>query len=118
MGKGVLNEVYKAVAIPQMSAQEAVEASRAKRAVSGPKDHLVCFYSSYYGGIVKDPSVMSMPLDDHMVGRGHGMFDTGGFKDGRFYRLQVRDDTFHSAAARLVVSSADHDGGGGVTALR
>ena len=23
-----------------------------------------------------------MPVDDHMVSRGHGMFDTGGFSSG------------------------------------
>ena len=34
------------------------------------------FYSSQLGGIVTDPVLMVLPFDDHMVHRGHGIFDT------------------------------------------
>ena len=34
------------------------------------------FYSSQLGGIVTDPALMVIPFDDHMVHRGHGIFDT------------------------------------------
>ena len=37
-----------------------------------------CFYSSQLGGIVTDPALMVLPFDDHMVHRGHGIFDTAG----------------------------------------
>ena len=33
------------------------------------------FYSSWFGGIVKDPSMMLLPIDDHMVHRGDGVFE-------------------------------------------
>ncbi len=33
------------------------------------------FYSSWYGGIVKDPHWMLLPIDDHMVHRGDGVFE-------------------------------------------
>lgn len=33
-------------------------------------------YSSVVGGITTDPAGMVLPLDDHMVHRGHGVFDT------------------------------------------
>lgn len=33
-------------------------------------------YSSVFGGITLDPALMVIPLDDHMVHRGHGVFDT------------------------------------------
>ncbi|PQQ12414.1 D-amino-acid transaminase chloroplastic [Prunus yedoensis var. nudiflora] len=33
-------------------------------------------YSSTYGGIILDPALMVIPIDDHMVHRGHGVFDT------------------------------------------
>ena len=70
MGKSVLANVASAMVtnIPTLTAEQAIEASRVKREAAGPKPHLVCFYSSYYGGIVTDPAVMSLPLDDHMVG--------------------------------------------------
>lgn len=39
-------------------------------------------YSSVYGGIVLDPAMMVIPIDDHMVHRGHGVFDTTIIFDG------------------------------------
>lgn len=33
------------------------------------------FYSSWFGGIVKDPRLMLLPIDDHMVHRGDGVFE-------------------------------------------
>ena len=33
-------------------------------------------YSSVFGGIVLDSAMMVIPIDDHMVHRGHGVFDT------------------------------------------
>ena len=39
-------------------------------------------YSSVVGGIILDPSMMVIPIDDHMVHRGHGVFDTATISDG------------------------------------
>jgi 4-amino-4-deoxychorismate lyase len=39
-------------------------------------------YSSVYGGIILDPAMMVIPMDDHMVHRGHGVFDTAIILDG------------------------------------
>lgn len=39
-------------------------------------------YSSVFGGIVTDPAAMFVPMDDHMVHRGHGVFDTAAIMDG------------------------------------
>ena len=44
-------------------------------------------YSSVLGGIVTDPSLMVLPLDDHMVHRGHAVFDTAAIVDGMLYQL-------------------------------
>lgn len=33
-------------------------------------------YSSFFDGITLDPALMMIPIDDHMVHRGHGVFDT------------------------------------------
>ena len=46
------------------------------------------FYSSQLGGIVTDPALMVIPFDDHMVHRGHGIFDTAGLVDGKIYDLK------------------------------
>lgn len=39
-------------------------------------------YSSVFGGITTDPAAMVIPIDDHMVHRGHGVFDTAAIMDG------------------------------------
>lgn len=39
-------------------------------------------YSSVLGGIITDPAAMLIPMDDHMVHRGHGVFDTAAIIDG------------------------------------
>jgi 4-amino-4-deoxychorismate lyase len=56
------------------------------------------FYSSQLGGIVTDPSLMVIPFDDHMVHRGHGIFDTAGLVDGKIYDLDAHLDRFHRSA--------------------
>ena len=58
------------------------------------------FYSSQLGGIVTDPSLMVIPFDDHMVHRGHGIFDTAGIVQGRIYDLEAHLDRFLGSAER------------------
>ena len=36
----------------------------------------MAFYSSRLGGITTDPALMVVPMDDHLVHRGHAVFDT------------------------------------------
>ena len=45
-------------------------------------------YSSVLGGIVTDPALMVLPLDDHMVHRGHAVFDTAAIVGGMLYQLE------------------------------
>jgi len=56
------------------------------------------FYSSQLRGIVTDPALMIIPFDDHMVHRGHGIFDTAGLVDGKIYDLEAHLDRFHRSA--------------------
>ena len=58
------------------------------------------FYSSQIGGIVTDPALMVIPFDDHMVHRGHGIFDTAGLVEGRIYDLEAHLDRFLLSAER------------------
>jgi 4-amino-4-deoxychorismate lyase len=56
------------------------------------------FYSSQLGGIVTDPALMVLPFDDHMVHRGHGIFDTAAIVDGKIYDLEAHLDRFIRSA--------------------
>jgi 4-amino-4-deoxychorismate lyase len=58
------------------------------------------FYSSQLGGIVTDPALMLLPFDDHMVHRGHGIFDTAGLVNGKIYDLEAHLDRFLLSAER------------------
>ena len=58
------------------------------------------FYSSQLGGVVTDPALMVLPFDDHMVHRGHGIFDTAGIVGGRIYDLEAHLDRFLASAER------------------
>ena len=57
------------------------------------------FYSSHLGGIVTDPALMVVPFDDHMVHRGHGIFDTAGIVNGKIYDLDAHLDRFLKSAS-------------------
>ncbi len=58
------------------------------------------FYSSQLGGVVTDPALMVLPFDDHMVHRGHGIFDTAGLINGKIYDLDAHLDRFLLSAER------------------
>ena len=81
-----------------LSATEVVDQLRALRERQPVK--YTAFYSSQLGGIVTDPALMVIPFDDHMVHRGHGIFDTAGIVNGRIYDLDAHLDRFLLSAER------------------
>ncbi|EEF39127.1 D-amino-acid transaminase, chloroplastic isoform X2 [Ricinus communis] len=62
-------------------------------------------FSSVYGGIILDPAMMVIPIDDHMVHRGHGVFDTSIIFDGYLYELDVHLDRFLRSASKARITS-------------
>ncbi|PHU12657.1 hypothetical protein BC332_19587 [Capsicum chinense] len=62
-------------------------------------------YSSVYGGIILDPAMMVIPIDDHMVHRGHGVFDTGIIFDGYLYEMDVHLNRFLRSASKARIAS-------------
>jgi 4-amino-4-deoxychorismate lyase len=92
------------VRLPVLTATEVIanlEALRARQPVT-----YAAFYSSQLGGIVTDPSLMVIPFDDHMVHRGHGIFDTAGIVQGRIYDLEAHLDRFMGSAERSKLTLA------------
>jgi len=49
---------------------------------------------------------MVIPFDDHMVHRGHGIFDTAGIVQGRIYDLEAHLDRFLGSAERSKLALA------------
>lgn len=70
--------------------EEAV--ARLRQSAHAKAANFYSMYSSILGGIVTDPALMVLPLDDHMVHRGHAVFDTATLTHGMLYQLDPHLD--------------------------
>ncbi|KAG0560628.1 hypothetical protein M758_9G000800 [Ceratodon purpureus] len=72
------------------------------------KDHrfknFQSMYSSVFGGITTNVACMVLPLDDHMVHRGHSVFDTAILLNGHLYELDAHLDRFLRSAAKAKIT--------------
>src|SRR5438874_4657166 len=66
--------------------------ARLRESVHAKASNFYAMYSSALGGIVTDPALMVLPLDDHMVHRGHSVFDTATLTGGMLYQLDPHLD--------------------------
>ena len=55
--------------------------------VNAFENNILAMYNSRIRGIIHDPVLMSIAVDDHMVHRGHAVFDTCSVHDGKAYNL-------------------------------
>ncbi|GMG99062.1 hypothetical protein Nepgr_000902 [Nepenthes gracilis] len=85
--------------VPLLSCSEAIERLRSSRENYKGKQKFLAMYSSVFGGITTDPAAMVIPIDDHMVHRGHGVFDTTAIMDGYLYELDQHLDRFLRSAS-------------------
>jgi branched-chain amino acid aminotransferase len=61
-------------------------------------------YSSLHGGIVTDPLLMMIPIDDHMVHRGDGVFEAMRCVNGSVYNLDAHMDRLLRSASMVDLS--------------
>jgi 4-amino-4-deoxychorismate lyase len=61
--------------------------ARLRQALHPKTANFYAMYSSILGGIITDPALMVLPFDDHMVHRGHAVFDTAILAQGMLYQL-------------------------------
>ncbi len=71
-----------------------------RRLPSGPGPCLA-LYSTAWGGIVTDPRLMQIPLDDHMVHRGDAVFEAFRCIAGAFYNLDAHLNRLQESAAEI-----------------
>jgi 4-amino-4-deoxychorismate lyase len=79
-----------ATSTPIFNTEESIR--RLRHAVHARANNFYAMYSSVLGGIVTDPAMMVLPLDDHMVHRGHAVFDTATLTHGMLYQLDPHLD--------------------------
>lgn len=53
------------------------------------EQNIFAFYDHRLGMICKDPRLMLIPLDDHLIHRGDGVFETVKFINGRIYQFDA-----------------------------
>jgi 4-amino-4-deoxychorismate lyase len=81
---------------PTLTTEEAM--ARLRQGVHEKSTNFAAMYSSVLGGIVTDPALMVLPLDDHMVHRGHAVFDTAAIVNGQLYQLDPHLERFLRSA--------------------
>ncbi|KAF8035817.1 hypothetical protein BT93_C1749 [Corymbia citriodora subsp. variegata] len=100
----LVDDCSQASDVPLLTCSEAVERLQVKRRSWAGKQRYLAMYSSVVGGIVTDPAAMVIPLDDHMVHRGHGVFDTAAIMDGHLYELNQHLDRIIRSAFMAKIS--------------
>lgn len=65
------------------------------------QDNYLAMFSSWYGGIIKEPALMLIPIDDHMVHRGDGVFEAFKCVDGKIYLLERHLDRLERSAVAI-----------------
>lgn len=69
---------------PKILAQEELNKVITEKSLAYSRPYLA-MYSSWFGGIIKDPAYMLIPIDDHMVHRGDGVFEAVKCVSGKLY---------------------------------
>jgi len=70
------------------------------RGVLEPMVKIAAMYSSLVDAVVTDPVLMTLPIHDHAIVRGHAVFDTCTVSKGRLYRVDIHLDR-HLKSAKL-----------------
>jgi len=75
---------------PVLTKDEAI--ARLQDAVHAKASNFYAMYSNALDGIVTDPGLMVLPLDDHIAHRDHSVFDTATLTGGMLYQLDPHLD--------------------------
>ncbi|MEK7358152.1 MAG: aminotransferase class IV [Bdellovibrionota bacterium] len=86
--------------IKLLTPEESLQALRVHE--RGARNYAAMF-STWFGGIVTDPAVMVVPIDDHGFHRGDAVFEAVKCVDGRIYALDRHIDRMHVSAAHIAL---------------
>jgi len=66
--------------------------------------NVLAFYEHRVGAVCKDPKLMLMPWDDHLVHRGDGVFETLKYLHRRIYQLDAHLERMKKSSAAIFLS--------------
>jgi branched-subunit amino acid aminotransferase/4-amino-4-deoxychorismate lyase len=81
-----------------LNSQEALESLNRHQV---PSRKYAAMYSSWYGGIVTDPNLMLIPIDDHGFHRGDAVFEAAKAVNGKIYALDRHLDRMQISAEKI-----------------
>ncbi|KAI3897362.1 hypothetical protein MKX03_021957 [Papaver bracteatum] len=90
--------------IQVFDATEVIEKLKESTNMRQKKENHVGMYSSVLGGITLDSALMVIPMDDHMVHRGHGVFDTTRIVNGYLYEVDKHIERFLQSASKAKIN--------------
>lgn len=86
--------------IPVLNSDQVLKKMQAHNCKAWPTYY--SFYSSWFGGIVKDPGpLLILPLDDHMAHRGDAVFEALKSIDRKIYLLEAHTKRLKASAERI-----------------
>lgn len=85
--------------LPVLSSSD-IQSKLLERSYAAQKTYLA-MYSTWWGGVVRDPGLMVVPVDDHLVHRGDGVFEAIKVVEGRAFLLQEHLDRLASSAQQI-----------------
>ncbi len=68
------------------------------------RGNYLAMYSSWFGGIVEEPSLMFLPIDDHIVHRGDGVFEAFRTQAGRILEFEAHLARLKRSASAIGIS--------------
>ena len=92
--------------IPLLNDQQVFETIRTQQKLY--LEEYYAFYSSWFGGITKNPQMMLLPIDDHMVHRGDGVFEAMKAHDRSVYLMDFHLQRLFKSAEKIALKSSFH----------
>ncbi len=68
------------------------------------RHNYLTMYSTQWGGFTTDPDLMLIPVDDHLVHRGDGVFDVMRCVDGKIYQMEEHLKRLNRSARAISLS--------------
>lgn len=65
------------------------------------QEDYLAMYSSQWHGFVTDPALMMVPIDDHLVHRGDGVFDVMRCVEGKIYHMEAHLERLERSAKSI-----------------
>lgn len=79
---------------------EQIQKKLLERSYAAQKSYLA-MYSTWWGGIVKEPGLMVIPIDDHQVHRGDAVFEAIKVIDGKAFLFNEHLERLQASASQL-----------------